>query len=239
MESLEPWVAFVDELIWKRPKGSLDLPTYQRVLKTCPFEPPVLLRELSDESLALAIQKEFWWIDAFTELFCHRYEEQLTRWFYKWKVNHEDAQELVQDVYRRFLENRLASFDARQNFSGYLYRTAKNLAMDALRKRKLQTAPLTQTGEPVTQKNSPVDQVLGREFTARLEEASQRLAVVQQEVLRRTMDDVAPQEIASQLGLSLQQVYRHLFGTAATRTRTGLVAANPSLHPTPERRPFD
>ena len=52
----------------------------------------LLLRELSDESLALAIQKEFWWVDAFEELFVHRYEEKLIRWFYSWRVmNHEDA----------------------------------------------------------------------------------------------------------------------------------------------------
>ncbi len=119
MESLEPWIAFFDQPIWEQTKEELEslAPQLRAVLESRAVEPRLLLRELSDESLALAIQKEFWWVDAFEELFVHRYEEKLIRWFYSWRVmNHEDVRDLVQDVYRRFLENRLESFDANCNF---------------------------------------------------------------------------------------------------------------------------
>jgi len=213
MDSLEPWIACVDQLIWKQPKEELEglAPHLEALLRGCSVDRRLLLRELPDESLAVAIQKEFWCASAFEELFFHRYEEKLTRWFYHWRFLEEDAQDLVQEVYRRFLQNRLGSYDARRPFRAYLYLTAKNLRVDTLRKRRLETAHFTEADEPVTWKNNPENEAERWEFTARLEEAIKRLVPLQQEAIRQAMEDVSPLDIASRLELEVQQVYGLLF----------------------------
>lgn len=213
MNSLAEWIAFLEKQIWEQPADELDRarPGWESALRRCAIEIKEVLQELPDECLAVAIQKAFWWIAAFEELFICRYEEKLARWYYRWHVvSQEDARDLVQDIYQRFLANRLESFNSEQSFVAYLHRSARNLQRDLLRKRR-ELTNLTSQLEPAARRDNPEDEAAYREFAARLRQAITRLPALQQEVFSLTLDDLAPRDIATRLEMPIQQVYGHLF----------------------------
>jgi RNA polymerase sigma-70 factor (ECF subfamily) len=86
--------------------------------------------ELSDSQLAvMAGQGDS---DAYRRLF-ERYQHPIYNFVYRMVDNAEDASDIVQDAFIK-VHNVLAEKEV-QNFSAYLYRTAKNLAYDEMRRR--------------------------------------------------------------------------------------------------------
>src|SRR5262249_26065533 len=65
--------------------------------------------DASNECLALPTKKG-WVKEAFKKLCAPRSQPYLARWFYRWHVLAEQARDIVQDMFLKFLANRLAGF---------------------------------------------------------------------------------------------------------------------------------
>ena len=67
---LQLLIAFLERQLAERTAEELEC--LREELDQCGVDPAVLLENFSDEALALAIQKNFWWVEAFDVLFRHR-----------------------------------------------------------------------------------------------------------------------------------------------------------------------
>src|SRR4051794_39378121 len=88
----------LEALVWSSTADELHLrePDWRQALAAQGLQPWDVLRDLSDESLAVAIQKGLWTDDAFQELFGVRGKEYLAGWFQRWRVEFHLAQDLTQ-----------------------------------------------------------------------------------------------------------------------------------------------
>jgi len=86
--------------------------------------------DLSDNELAVLAGKGN--AEAYRRLF-ERYQHPVYNFVYRLVDNAEDAADIVQDAFIR-MYSVLGATEV-QNFSAYLYRTAKNLAYDEMRRR--------------------------------------------------------------------------------------------------------
>jgi RNA polymerase sigma factor (sigma-70 family) len=201
-----------DALIWE---GSAEALSAQadalpRQWAAVGLRPADVLRELSDESLALAIQRGFLLRDAFEELFVSRYSVYLGRWFFRWGTDGHLAQDLTQSLFLRFYERRLASYQATDSFRAYLWRAAYNLWVEkACRPRRPRS--LDGLVEPAACGAGPEDEAVARELFERVEAALGRLPGDQQRVLREAMNGKKADEIAAALGWKKRSVFLHLF----------------------------
>jgi len=200
---------FLDTLIWEETAARLKEREPHLVSQRagCLSE---FLRELSDESLALAIQKGFLRKVAFEELFVTRYTAYLARWFYRWRTDPELALDLTQQLFVSFLASGLASFRPTGSFRAYLWQAARNLRIDVVRRRK-KLCSLEGVPERTGNGTSPEHEAEGHEMEERVEAALQRLPEAQQVVLRETMKGRTADEIASALGLAKRCVFMRLF----------------------------
>jgi RNA polymerase sigma factor (sigma-70 family) len=185
-----------------------------------------VLKETSDETLALAIKKNFLWEAAFVSLFVDRYAPYLIRWFRRWGASYHEAEDYFSELVIKFLRNRLAPYDVTLNFRSYLYRAAKNLWTDAhLRKRKGRPQPLTldAIAEPADGSN-PELEALGHELAQRLAAALSSLPPDQRLVFEAIMAGENAKDIASRLGCTVRAVFLKLF--RARRKLEGLLGVN-------------
>jgi RNA polymerase sigma factor (sigma-70 family) len=202
-----PGVEFLDKLIWDETAAQLKERERHLVPQGCLAE---VLRELSDESLALAIQKGFLRKVAFEELFVTRYTAYLARWFYRWRTDPVLALDLTQQLFVSFLTSGLASFRPTGSFRAYLWQAARNLRIDAVRRRK-KLSSLDRVPERAGNGTSPEHEAEAHETEERVAAALQRLPEAQQVVLRETMKGRTADEIASELGLAKRCVFMRLF----------------------------
>src|SRR5262249_7050744 len=86
-----------------------------------------VLKEVSDETLALAIKKNFLYDAAFAQLLVDRYHPYLIRWFTTWGARHHQSEDLFGDLVHKILRNGLENFDPLRNFRSYLHRAARNM----------------------------------------------------------------------------------------------------------------
>jgi RNA polymerase sigma factor (sigma-70 family) len=169
-----------------------------------------LLRELPDETLALALQKGFLVHDSFTELFVHRYGPYLTRWLFRWGTESDQARDIIQQLYLKFYESRLASFrPAENNFRAYLRQSAYNLQVQLVwRAKKLQALEPHDAASPGP---GPEQALLDQEAAERINRALEQLRPLERSVLEATMDGRSAAEIALDLDLRKEQVFMTLF----------------------------
>jgi RNA polymerase sigma factor (sigma-70 family) len=211
-QSRRHWIELLDKLIWEEPADQL----VQREppLRGELFSVGIPIREIvgrlpSDETLALAIQKGFLLKESFEELFVNRYQRLLLYWSFRWHGKPELAREHIQQLFCRFLENRLCSFQPRRTFRAYLYQAALNLYLDHARRgnrgRSLESVP-----EPLAD-TLPEDEAAGKEMADRIEQALLRLSEPEQTILRLTMNGQTAEEISRELGLSKRRVFARLY----------------------------
>ena len=200
----------LDALIWEGPDD--DLRQREAVLSAPGGGTSLaaVLRELSDESLAVAIRKGFLLKPAFEELFVHRYTPYLARWFYRWGSDVHAAQDLTQQLFLRFFQRRLGSFQAGDSFRAYLWKAAYHLWVEKVH-RASRPHSLHHVPEPPAGGGGPVGEAVAREMEERIEAALRRLPADQQRVLRETMKGRKADEIAAEMGLSKRAVFMHLF----------------------------
>jgi RNA polymerase sigma-70 factor (ECF subfamily) len=211
-ELLDSWVESFNARIWA------DSPTSLReqeagiaaALTSAELSLTVVFQELPDETLALAFQKGFLVREVFTELFVGRYERSLARWLFRWGADAERAAEVLQDLYLRFYENRLATYNPEKGFRGYLWVSARNLWVQHGRDTRAVNSldslqSLASTGP------GPEQALADKEALERINAAIAGLPDLERAVLNATQAGKSADETAQALDLPKYRVYRLLF----------------------------
>ncbi len=211
-ESRRHWAELLEKQLWDDPPerlAALELSLTARLAESR-LRPGEILEEFSDESLALAVQKGFLWKPAFEELLVNRYTMYLARWCYRWGMTPDQGQDLMQQLFCRFLDTRLISFHPDRNFRAYLWQVAHNRYVDAVRRGHKGCSLDTVAERPATAEG-PEDEAARKETEQAIDAALLRLSAPEQRVLRETMNGHSADEIAALLGLPKARVFVLLF----------------------------
>jgi RNA polymerase sigma-70 factor, ECF subfamily len=156
--------------------------------------------------------------DSFAVL-VRRYEAKLRVYVAQIVGNDEEARDLVQETFIRVWNN-LTGYDARFRFSTWLFRIARNLSIDSLRRRR-PVVPLEQgvngegdvvTLDPADLRRGPLGDLANRELARALAREINRLAPAYRElVILRHFAGLAYNEIAELKGMPLGTVKNKLF----------------------------
>lgn len=174
-------------------------------------------KTITDTALVAQFKKGS--IEAFEEL-VSRYESKAFNLAMRFTRNHEDAEEVTQDVFAT-LYRKLDGFQGKSAFSSWLYRIIVNAAFMKLRKRKQQTAISFEdlapaTKEQVLENESPVDArsdalTYKKEMRDVLQGAINKLPMQYRAVfVLRDVDGLSNQEVGEILSLSIPAVKSRL-----------------------------
>jgi RNA polymerase sigma factor (sigma-70 family) len=168
------------------------------------------LQDLSDETLALAIQKDFLRKPAFEELFVNRYSPTLRIWFRRLGARNEEGSDLLQQLLLKFYDNRLGTYQPVRPFRAYLHRAAYNLWL-----QKTYRSPAPATGEAIGAEPTPAPGPDRLAMIHELEEMVEGILTTlpedQQTVFRGMMAGKNALQIAEETGRSKQAVFMLLF----------------------------
>ncbi len=148
-----------------------------------------------------------------------RYEAKLRVYVVQIVGNDEEARDLVQETFIRVWNN-LNQYDPRYRFSTWLFRIARNLAIDTLRRRRpVISLEMGQDSEgqdvsmdPVDARRGPLGDLENRELARALARHIQDLAPAYRElVVLRHLVGLAYNEIAELKGMPLGTVKNKLF----------------------------
>ncbi len=138
-------------------------------------------------------------------------------WAYRLLGQHEDAQDVVQDVFLRWAAQ--CRKGPPDHPRGWLRRVTLNRAVDYARQRRV-TPPVPESAaQPPATEEAPGDSVDGAALRADIAAAMDRLTDLQRAVLvAKVYDEMTFSRIASELGLALSTVKTHyLRSTRAVR----------------------
>jgi len=188
----------------------------------------------SDEVLFLRYREGN--MEAFEELL-ERYESPLLRYLIARTGNRQQAEDLFQETFTRLVE-RKECYTPEAPFKYYLFRVARNLAIDASRRRKVRsktislddTPPDTRPIDAVSSDPSPEQTAITGELGKTLRSAIDGLREDQREVFLMREDlDMSFEEIARVTGAPVPTVKsRMLYALRHLRKTLG---SSPSLHP--------
>ena len=139
-------------------------------------------------------------VAGFNEL-VRRYQERVYWIARRVVVTHEDADDVVQDVFVRVYEA-LKNFRGDSAFYTWLYRITMNLSLNALRKKRIKVLlPYDETSEEILPSNEQTDEPVQRsEYESILERAIERLPTKQKQVfIMRYYDELPYEEIGRML----------------------------------------
>ena len=149
-----------------------------------------------------------------------RYQSQIVNYVCRMLGNYEDAVDLSQDVFLKAY-SALGSYRPQYPFPAWLFRIARNAAIDEIRKRRLSTVSLDapmefedgQAGRDVeSQGLDPQDSYLGLEFADRISSAIDQLPEKYREpIVLRHAADLSYEEIADALELPIGTVKTRIF----------------------------
>jgi len=148
---------------------------------------------------------------AFTELYS-TYLTGVQQYLFLFTRSEELAQELTQQVFIGLWERR-EQLDEVTNFRSYLYRAAKNLVFDEIRRQQRQASAYAQVHATADMCLLPADHALITEQDQELAQAlikqlpAKRRAIF----LLRTQEELSLDEIAQQLGISKSVVKKQLY----------------------------
>lgn len=138
---------------------------------------------------------------AFT-IVVRQYSEQLYWKIRRIVLNHDDANDVMQNVFVKAWTN-LDEFRNKSKFSTWLYRIAINESLDFVRKQKNTLSVSSDEGMSVANKLMADDYFDGDETQAQLQEAISQLPDVQRTVFNlRYYDEMKYSEISTLLGTS-------------------------------------
>ena len=173
----------------------------------------------------------------FSELVA-RYQGPIVNYVYRMLGHYEDAVDLSQDVFLKSY-SALGSYRPKYPFSAWLFRIARNAAIDEMRRRRLSTVPLdepvetaegTMGREIAGEAPGPEQEYLDGEFRDNLERAVTKLPEKYREPLvLRHAAEMSYEQIAEALELPLGTVKTRIF-RAREALRDGL-AADPAAEP--------
>jgi RNA polymerase sigma-70 factor (ECF subfamily) len=161
-------------------------------------------------------------LNALSELIS-RYQNRLYRYLLCIVRQPAEAEDLFQETWLRVVE-KILSFDASRNFDAWLFRLARNLAIDHLRRVRPQSLdePLANSwgGETVADRipskdDTPLDHALAAERRTEIREAMAGLPMIYREVLTlRFEEEMKIEEIAQVIAVPIS--------TAKSRLRRSL-----------------
>jgi RNA polymerase sigma-70 factor, ECF subfamily len=156
-----------------------------------------------------------------------RYQHRLYRYLLRLVRQPATAEDLFQQTWLRVME-RIRNYDPQRSFEGWLFALAHNLAIDLLRRGRLESLdeplPSGDTRAEILEGRGPgaLEQLLSQERAGWLAESLGELPVVFREVLTlRFEEEMRLEEIASVLSLPL--------GTVKTRLHRALKHLRQSL----------
>jgi len=149
-----------------------------------------------------------------------RYQSQIVNYVCRMLGNYEDAVDLSQDVFLKAY-SALGSYRPQYPFAAWLFRIARNAAIDEIRKRRLSTVSLDapvefedgSAGREVeAQVLDPEDSYLGLEFADQISSAINQLPEKYREpIVLRHAADLSYEEIAEALELPIGTVKTRIF----------------------------
>jgi RNA polymerase sigma-70 factor (ECF subfamily) len=159
------------------------------------------------------------------EALVEQYQYRLVRYLVYLLGRREGVDDLVQETWLRVLE-RGSSYDGHSRFEPWLFRVARNLAIDATRKRRnlsLDSDDEDDRGvhsQPASNEPSPFTLAARTEDATRVARSLQTLEPVHREVLvLRFQEELSLQEISTIVGAPVS--------TVASRIYRGLAALRP------------
>ena len=208
-------------------------PCLQQALKADGLLPQDVLAAVPDETLALAMQQNFFFREAYDEFFS-RFEAQIRSWMMRLGVDYHRAFDLAQVLLLRCFLNRLQSFDPQLgSLAGYLHRATRNLWVEKeVRPARPTFSPLP---KELPQRAADAEEELaGREMAQRLAGAMDELPADLRAVLElHYLQSLSHAEIAKRLGISTSASHGRLFkARCILENRLGL-----SLPPSNRGRP--
>ena len=153
------------------------------------------------------------------EALVEKYQYRLVRYLIYLLGRRGGVDDLVQEIWLRVLE-RGSSYDGQSRFEPWLFRVARNIAVDAMRKRRVfsldsnddDVRPVTASDEP-----SPFTLAARTEDAERLARSLETLEPVYREALvLRFQEDLSLQEISAIVGAPVSTVASRIYRGLAT-----------------------
>lgn len=157
--------------------------------------------------------------DAAFEILVRKYEKLVSTCVYSIVGNTEDTLDVSQETFLKVYKS-LGSFKGDSEFSTWLYRIAKNTALDFVRKRKQNTVSIDSSGEEnegfdipdESTSASPEKKALQNEKKEILQKALKKLSDEHREIIiLRDLNDYSYEAIAAQLEIETGTVKSRLF----------------------------
>jgi RNA polymerase sigma-70 factor (ECF subfamily) len=162
---------------------------------------------------------------AVLETLVEQYQYRLVRYLVSLFGRRHGVDDLVQETWLRVME-RGGSYDGRYRFEPWLFRVARNIALDTMRKRPMLSLDSRDGGgvrsSPASGEGSPYTLAARTQDAERLADAMQTLEPVYREALvLRFQEDLSLQEISLIVGAPVS--------TVASRIYRGLATLRPQL----------
>lgn len=155
------------------------------------------------------------------EALVEQYQYRLVRYLFSLLGRSDGVNDLVQETWLRVLE-RGGSYDGQSRFEPWLFRVARNIALDAIRKRPMFSLDSNEGSSPASGEPSPYTLVARTQDAERLAHSLQTLEPACREALvLRFQEDLSLQEISGIVGAPVS--------TVASRIYRGLAALRPQL----------
>lgn len=156
--------------------------------------------ELDDDACALQAQRGQ--RAAFTEL-VRRFQDRIYRFLLRLLRSEDDARDLTQDTFLKAFQA-LPDWTLKASFGAWLFRIARNLAFDRLRRQKaLEFVPLDPTHDAADSAPGPAETLHQTQRLRQLDAAVAQLPLEQREVLLlREVEGMAYDDIATVLGIA-------------------------------------
>lgn len=149
-----------------------------------------------------------------------RYQRQITNYVCRMLGNYEDAVDLSQDVFLKAYQA-LDTYKPRYPFAAWLFRIARNAAIDEIRRKRLQTVSLDEpidVGDGTVERQvdaevpGPEGRLLTSEFRGRVADAIEQLPDKYREpIVLRHAGELSYDEIAEALELPIGTVKTRIF----------------------------
>ncbi len=166
---------------------------------------------------------------AVLEKLVEQYQYRLIRYLVSLLGKRDGVDDLVQETWLRVLK-RGASYDGRSRFEPWLFRVARNIALDAMRKRPMFSLDSDEDvfrSSPASCEPSPYALAARTQDAERLAHSLQALEPAFREALMlRFQEDLSLQEISTIVGAPVS--------TVASRIYRGLATLRPQFEEEPE-----
>ncbi|MBQ7399056.1 MAG: sigma-70 family RNA polymerase sigma factor [Clostridia bacterium] len=158
-------------------------------------------------------------IDSAFEILVRKYEKLVSTCVYSIVGNPEDTMDISQETFLKVYKS-IGSFKGDSEFSTWLYRIAKNTALDFVRRRKQNTVSIDSSGEEnegfdipdESTSASPEKKALQNEKKEILKKAMEKLSDEHREIIiLRDLNDYSYEAIASMLEIEVGTVKSRLF----------------------------